>query len=130
MLLRKSFFLQDYDGAMCHFGKHETRDHLFINCPFTQCCWKYIYPSWQPEGVTFELEVAYLKHLLKVPFSLEVIILVCWAIWTNRNDFISKQIHPNLYSYRSKLKSELQWITLRGKRQEYSGLADWVTAYT
>jgi hypothetical protein len=129
MLMRKNFFIEDYTCVMCNDHTLETRDHLFFQCQFAQMCWKYLCPSWQPLYSSIQDEVANLKRLLNLPFAMEVIILISWAIWTTRNDFIFQHINPSLYTCRRKFKTEMKWLVHRAKRQEYNGLADWVNAF-
>lgn len=74
-------------------------------------------------------ELGAIKQLLKVPFALEIIILVSWAIWTTRNDYIFKSTPPSLYTCRRKLKEELKWIIYKAKRKDYAGFADCIKAF-
>lgn len=67
---------------MCNSGSLETRDQLFIHCHFARQCWKYICTKWNPQGTTFEMEVAHLKHLIKLPFSLSARIYVYLGMTT------------------------------------------------
>lgn len=129
MLLRKSFFIPSYNCVMCNSGTMETRDHLFFHCPFAQHCWTYICPDWTPNHMDIQEELDALKQLLQVPFAMDIIILVSWAIWTTRNDYIFKAKPPNLYTCRRKLKEELKWIIYRVKRKDYEGFADWVRTF-
>lgn len=129
LLLRKHFFIQDYTSVMCGLQVLETRDHLFLHCPFAQLCWTYICPTWSPNYLGLQEEIDQLKHLLQVPFSKEIIILATWAIWTTRNDFTFKGITPNLYACRKKFKEELKWIIFGAKRKDYSGFEAWAKAF-
>lgn len=104
LLHRKHFFIQDYTYIMCGLQVLETRDHFFMHCPFAQICWTYLCPTWSPNYSRLQEEINQLKHLLHVPFYMELIILASWAIWTTRNDFIFKGITPNLYTYRENLR--------------------------
>uniref|UniRef100_A0A8R7QWB9 Uncharacterized protein n=1 Tax=Triticum urartu TaxID=4572 RepID=A0A8R7QWB9_TRIUA len=75
-----------------------------------------------PTETGIQYEVAHLKQLLNLPFAMDIIILISWAIWTTRNDFIFKHIPPNLYNCRRRFKEELKWFT-------YTGLMDWVRVF-
>jgi hypothetical protein len=73
----------------------ESRNYLFFECPFAQLCWQFICPSWTPPFWIVQLTpvqtfVASLKQAIHQPFAMEIIILVCWTIWNNRNNFIFK----------------------------------------
>lgn len=73
--------------------------------------------SKQPLYPNIQDEIAHLKQLLNLPFSMEVIILISWAIWTTRNDLIFQSILASLYTCRCKFKVEMKWITYRVKRK-------------
>lgn len=124
LLQHKSIFIPDYSCVIYGRQALETRDHLFLTCPFAQLCWSYLSPTWSPTVGGIQAQVHNLKHLLNVPFALEIIILAAWAIWNTRNDFIFKGIPPNLYSCRNFLKEELKWIIYRAKRQDYASFGD------
>lgn len=67
--------------------------------------------------------------MLNLPFAMDIIILISWAIWTTRNDFIFKHIPPNLYNCRRRFKEEVKWFTYTAKRKELTGLMDWVQVF-
>jgi hypothetical protein len=78
----------------------------------------------------FHVEV--IDSLLAVigrPFSLDIVVLGCWAIWKIRNDFLFKDITPNLYRCKKLFKEELALLVYKAKRKSYAGLADWVKLF-
>jgi hypothetical protein len=111
LLQRKNFFMNDYTCIMCNEASLETRDHLFFTCPFAIQCWKYMCPSWNLSQVAMQNDIqSYIQSIkvhIRQPFFMEIIILICWSIWTTRNDFIFKGLTPSLYRTRRKLKDEL-----------------------
>jgi hypothetical protein len=66
------------------------------------------------------------KAHIQQPFFMEIIILICWSIWTTRNDAIFKGLTPSLYRARRKLKDELSLLIHKAKRKSYAGLQVWV----
>lgn len=129
MLHRKNFFIQDYSCVMCGANGFETRDHFFFTCTFAQVCWSYLSPSWSPSHQGLQEDISKIKRLLAVPFSMELIILAAWSIWTTRNDYIFKGIAQNLYQCRKKFKEELKWIIFRVKRKKYHAFEGWVRQF-
>ena len=67
-----------------------------------------------------------LKQDINKPFSMDIVILVCWAIWKTRNNFIFQGIVPNLYGCRRIFKDELSLLVHKATRKTYAGLSDWV----
>jgi hypothetical protein len=63
-----------------------------------------------------------IKVHIRQPFFMEIIILICWSIWTTRNDFIFEGLTPSLYRTRRKLKDELHLLIHKAKRKSYAGL--------
>jgi hypothetical protein len=48
-----------------------------------------------------------LKYEIRQPFFLEILVIVCWAIWVIRNDFIFNGADPSVYRARGTFKKEM-----------------------
>jgi hypothetical protein len=87
-------------------------------------------PPWNLAQVTMPNDIqSYIQSIkahIRQPFFMEIIILICWSIWTTRNDFIFKGFTPSLYRARQKLKDELHLLIHKAKRKSYAGLQVWV----
>jgi hypothetical protein len=130
MLQRKNFFMDNYSCIMCDQDELETRNHMFFQCPFAQMCWRYISPTWiPPQHTDIQSFITSLKLSLNVPFFMELIMLITWAIWTTRNAFIFKQTTPNLYRCRRKFKEEASLLLHKAHRKSYAGLKLWVERF-
>jgi hypothetical protein len=70
-----------------------------------------------------------LKHAIAQPFFLELITLVCWALWIIRNEFIFKGIPPSIYRSRNIFKDELALLLHKAGRKSYVGMRAWVEAF-
>jgi hypothetical protein len=97
------FFMATYSCELCNGAHLELRNHLFFTCPFAICCWNYIYPAWQSPVLNGNNAPILgfsdsIKRTISQPFSLKIIMLVCWAIWTTRNNFIFKDITLSIYT--------------------------------
>lgn len=70
--------LESYNCVLCHLDAEESLLHLFFHCPFAASCWN----------------VLGLAHLIQEdPFQTfsafkEIVVAMCWAIWSARNDLI------------------------------------------
>lgn len=79
--------------------------------------------------IPYDDQIANLKGMINLPFGMNLIILIAWAIWNTRNDFIFKGIPPNLYACRRRFKEELKWLVHRANRNSYAALPDWVQTF-
>lgn len=98
-------------------GSRNKGSPFFFLCPFAQLCRSYIYPTWAPARLGLQEEINHLQQLLNVPFSLDIINLVAWAMQTTRNDFIFKHIIRSLYTLHEKIqrRNSVDHIQRRGK---------------
>jgi hypothetical protein len=133
LLQRKNFFLPDYSCAVCERSSIESGLYLFFQCPFALLCWRYLCPSWQPPAPSPHIQpkdyIMSLKLAIAQPFSLELIILVCWALWITRNEIIFKGIPPSIYRARKFFKDELALLVHKAGRKSYVGMRAWVEAF-
>jgi hypothetical protein len=70
-------YLESYSYGLCLLQKEEKLMHLFMRCPFAKNCWLLLMvhvPSWlRPQRA-----VKHIKRQLRVPFVMELIIIMCW----------------------------------------------------
>jgi hypothetical protein len=57
-----------------------------------------------------------IKRALNKSFAMEVIILMCWSIWTQRNGWLFQNNDPSIQRCISSLKSELVMAIHRTKK--------------
>ena len=55
--------------------------------------------------------------------------LVAWALWTTRNDYIFKGIEYNVYRCRRKFKDEMHLLIHKATRKSYHGMKAWVHSF-
>jgi hypothetical protein len=58
-------------------------------------CWQYLCPDWTaPASASFAVQdvLVSLKEKIAQPFSMDIIMLVSWEIWTTQNGYILKKI--------------------------------------
>jgi hypothetical protein len=79
LLQRQSVELDSYTCDLCIRRKTETVAHLFFRCSFAKACWSSIGASVVTSRPVFQI-LKLLKDKLAVPFSMEIIILMTWAI--------------------------------------------------
>jgi len=52
-------------------------------------------------------------------------ILMSWAIWTIRNDFIFKNLQPEVEMAKEVFKKEIQFLSLRSKAKDLALFNQW-----
>jgi hypothetical protein len=70
--------------------------------------------------------VRHIKRQFRVPFALELITIMCWSIWTERNAWIFGNEAPTVTSCRETFKRELSMVVLRSRKRYTSALSQWL----
>jgi len=94
LLKRKHMFLSSYNCILCNANFEETVYHLFLECNLSRDFWALIGLTLisSPDLIQrFES----LKSQIAENFFMEIIIIMCWSIWTVRNDAIFTGIPPS-----------------------------------
>lgn len=116
LLRRKNMKLSDYNCVLCTASVEESLSPLFLECPFANQCW-----AWKNLQIDQQLDpfqiLQSFKNQLQVPFFMEIIIVMCWTIWKARNDWIFRQIIPDLQASKANFREELHLLSLRMKRR-------------
>lgn len=87
ILRRKNMFLPSYNCVLCEEAIEETVDHLFLHCELAKECWSLVGMVVPQSQNPFQI-IEEFRLRLNVPFFMEVIIIMCWSIWTVRNNLI------------------------------------------
>lgn len=109
--------LDSYNCVMCSLNVEETSAHLFLECPFAKECWNSI-------GITFQDNILATEAVLQIraqssnSFFMIAAIVMSWAIWTVRNDFILKNIQPEVEKAKEVFRKEINLLTLRAKARD------------
>jgi hypothetical protein len=70
-----------------------------------------------------------LKDQLRVPFFMEIVITMCWCIWTIRNDTIFRNIPASIQPCKDIFKEEFALVILRAKGKYQPQIELWLEAY-
>jgi hypothetical protein len=87
--------LDSYSCELCLRQRVETTRHLFLPCSFAKNCWAMIRAlvwSW----LRAERATAYMKHHINKPFAMEIIIIMSWCIWNERNGCLFNNEDPSV----------------------------------
>jgi len=114
ILRRKHMHLESYNCVLCQLSVKETCEHLFIECPFAKDCWNLLGVTLQ-NGININDCILQLKEQSHPKFFMMVAILMCWAIWTVRNDLICKNLQPEIQAAKEIFRKELKLLNPRAK---------------
>lgn len=95
LLRRRNMHLDSHNCALCNLMDEESAHHLFVDCPFARMCWDILNVDISLNGSFPELS-SQIKIKLNTQFFMEAIILMCWTIWSTRNELIFRGNSLNL----------------------------------
>jgi hypothetical protein len=125
LLRKKNMALDSYTYELCILQKEEKLRHLFYRCSFVERCWLQIgvsVPTWlRPQRTT-----RYLKRRLRVPFAMEIIILISWSIWTERKKWIFNNEDPSIQQCMNTFKKEFTLLRHRVKEDQVPTMQSWL----
>jgi hypothetical protein len=124
MLRRKNMALPSFECVLCSLHAEETLEHLFLECPFAQTAWGLLNLN-LPLGSHFEVLESF-KAQLGVNFFMDIIIMLSWCIWMERNDFIFKEKQSAIASVGDRFKKEFAWVILRAKAVRKPSMSLWI----
>nr|TKW01980.1 hypothetical protein SEVIR_8G214200v2 [Setaria viridis] len=117
--------LPSYSCVLCMHNIEETLFHLLLECPFAQECWINISLfadlTEEPYNILNSFRIQ-----LQVNFFMEVIVLMSWCIWMERNDWIFKGITPSVHSAMSRFKVVFTQVMLRVKEEWKQPMIEWL----
>ena len=128
ILRRKNMVLPSYDCAICNNGIEETLQHLFFQCPLALTCWNMLQVT-PVDSDSFFGTIESIKAQISSPMFMSLIILLCWTIWTARNELIFQGIQPSLGQCRATFKKELALLMHRVKAKHKPQLEEWISSF-
>lgn len=120
--------LQDYNCVLCSHNIEESLFHLFFDCPFAMACWYSLNLVIPVNCTPLQIFEAF-KAQLQIPFFLEIIVTMCWSIWTVRNDAIFRGLPISIRSCKMIFKSEFALVILRAKYSFHPDIDLWLEAF-
>jgi hypothetical protein len=118
--------LDSYDCELCLLIKEEKLRHLFFKCPFARNCWNQISinpPMWlKPDRASRNI-----KRALRVPFAVDIIILMCWSIWHERNAWIFNFEYPQVAKCLATFRREFALVIHRANPTWSVGMESWIS---
>lgn len=123
MLRRKNRHLDDYNCVFCN-SEEETCFHLFFTCPFSVHCWNLININWDTSLNPLDM-FCNARNTFNNPIFREIVITVCWIIWTTRNGVIFYAKSFNLNQWKRAFRDELGLVCIKAKKKIAVALSVW-----
>jgi hypothetical protein len=120
--------LDDFNCVHCTPPTEESLIHLFLACPFANACWATLHLHIQQPSDAFGTLSSF-KNQLQLPLFMEIIVTMCWSIWTVMNDAIFRQIPPSVQRCKAIFRKEFAQVILRAKSSSSYLFAQWLEAY-
>ena len=127
MIRRRGMHLDNYQCVLCQNSTEETVMHLLFYCPFAKDCWSWMDFHFADHLSIHQIFLAW-KSLLKVEFSLDIFILLFWAIWMTRNDVIFRNMNPSVQDCKRHLTVETLLLLHRCKARIAPSLESWINS--
>jgi hypothetical protein len=108
---------------------HCITQYQFLNCSFARNWWVTIGININRRRQPIQA-FKYFTKSLKVPFYMEIIILMSWCIWTTRKDWFFNNIDPTVEGCRSKFVREFRILLHRAKKRYFPGIEQWLDGIT
>jgi hypothetical protein len=124
MLRRRHMILDSYVCEQCLRQVDELNMHLFFRCSFTKNYWYQIgvtVPTWlRPDRAT-----KHIKRSLDVPFAMEIIMLMTWRIWKERNAWLFSNLDHSVEHCKAVFK-EFDLVIHRAKERWVNDMESWL----
>ena len=120
--------LDDFNCAVCSPTSEETRSHLFLDFQFAVECWSILGLVIHNSADPFDTITSF-RVQLGVPFSMEIIISMSWAIWSVRNDAIFRNVQPQISNAKYHFRRDFAQVILRAKKAYVPSISQWLEAY-
>jgi hypothetical protein len=111
--------LDSYTYELCLHQRTETLRHPFMRCRFVKNCWSVVgalIPTW----LRADRATTYLRRVINKPFAIEIIIIMCWSISKERNDWLFSNEDLSVDGCLSCFKADFALVNLREKGQRKS----------
>ena len=125
MLLRRHWNVtNDNSCVLCPGSNYEDWSHLFFECTFSVRIWTYLQIDWNGNSGPEMLNRATRKF--SGPCFIEIVILVCWNIWKQRNNNFFRGIIPSFRTWRACFISDINLVKHRVKKDVVQTLSSWI----
>ena len=110
LLKRKNMAIPCVNCVLCNDSVEEDLVHLFLGHGFAKSMWNWLNLTYDERDGPLEIFET-LRVQVHAPFFMEIIILLCWAIWQTRNDCIFKDLQPDLICCKRTFRNCFESVT-------------------
>jgi hypothetical protein len=96
----------------------------FSSVDLQKQCWEFINLH-MPLNADFPDIINVMRDNLQTQFFMSAIILLCWAIWSARNDLIFKGVQPSLPACKATFLGALQLLNNRVNSRRAQAFEQW-----
>jgi hypothetical protein len=64
--------------------------------------------------------------MIGLPFAMDIIIIMCWSIWSERNAWIFNNSDPSIANCKNTFKREFLVVILRAKERHKENMSVWL----
>lgn len=114
LLKRKTMVLPNYNCVLRTQNVEETVLRLFLDCPFSKQCWSMFNLRVISRSSGFQVMESFIGQLAK-PLFMEIIIIMCWSIWSVRNAYIFENEVPTVQNCKAAFKATFALLLRRAK---------------
>ena len=118
-------FLPSYNCILCNENCEESVDHLFLDCNFSRDCWALIGLAVISSPDLIQKFESLKSHIAR-NFFMEIIIIMCWTIWTVRNDVIFRGIPPSSLRGLEIFRNIFKQLLWRTKKKYFPAIELWL----
>jgi hypothetical protein len=127
ILRRKNMNLESYTCDLYILQKAEKLRHLFYRCSFAKQCMLQI-GIIVPTSLKPDRATRYIKRKLRIPFAMEIIILMCWNIWIERNIWVFDSVDPTVQNCKATFKREFTLLWHKVKEDHVLATQSWLNS--
>lgn len=125
LLQRRGMELESYTCDLCILQRTETTAHRFLRCNFARSCWQLIGIQFNSTRNIAQM-ISKIRRHLQVPFFMDIIILMCWSIWTTRNEWTFRNVDPTREGGMRKFVEEFFLLRHRVNEDRFGLMKSWV----
>jgi hypothetical protein len=103
-------------------------EHSFLECDLAKACWNLIGVKVNDSNDPYHIFEDF-RRQLRVPFFMEIIIIMSWSIWMLRNDVIFKGIPAGNLRGLEIFKATFKQLLWRAKKKYFPSIVSWLEQF-
>jgi hypothetical protein len=117
--------LASFNCVLRSLNAEETVEHMFLECDLAKAYWSLIGLTVNNALDPFQMFESF-RMQLNVSFFMEIIIVMCWSIWTIRNDAIFRGIPASSMRWLEIFESIFGLLLWRANKKYFPAIESWL----